>query len=230
MFKYIYAFGKIAYDKTYDYFVYYLPFNYEINDETKNVSIAINDDIKIYDNYLQIEKYEDEKGNKRILPKVGYYEEYLTFFSCPTHIIDNLYLGSAFNAASFSTLKELNIKVILNITSEISNYFPEDFEYIKYNLYDDNQQSITKYLDKSYEDIIYYQKKIQDANILIHCYMGASRSASVIIYYLMKTQKKQNGEYFNFDDALEYVKLKRNIINPTFRLTKDLAKSMINRN
>ena len=43
----------------------------------------------------------------------------------------------------------------------------------------------------------------------------------------MKTKKNNNGEYMNFDEALEYLKSKRSIINPTFRFTKDLAKTMI---
>ena len=41
--------------------------------------------------------------------------------------------GSAYNAASYYDLKEKNIKMILNVTSEISEYYPDDFEY--HNIY-----------------------------------------------------------------------------------------------
>ena len=48
----------------------------------------------------------------RVFPYVGLYGEYYTFWNDPTYIIDNIYLGSAFNAASYQTLKKYNIKYI----------------------------------------------------------------------------------------------------------------------
>ncbi len=60
--------------------------------------------------------------------------------------------------------------------------------------------------------------------------MGRSRSASVVLYYLMRTQKNDDGTPFSFDDALKFLQDKRPIVNPTFRFTKDLAKSMIGKN
>ena len=167
--------GKVAYDKAFDYFQYYFPFNKDSDIECIN----IDDNIEDYDN-LQIEKYKNEKAHKRILPPVGLMEEYGTFFTAPTHIIDNIYLGSAFNAASYQSLKDLNIKVIFNITKEISNYYPNEFIYNRFNIYDNNKHSMGQYLEKVYQDIRYHQDNTE-GNILIHCYMGASRSASVLI-------------------------------------------------
>lgn len=43
--------------------------------------------------------------------------------------------------------------------------------------------------------------------VLVHCMAGASRSASVIIYYLIKYHN------FSFDHALTHVKEKRPIVN-----------------
>ena len=47
------------------------------------------------------------------------------------HIIDNIYIGNACNAADYYTMKNLNITHIVNVSQEISNYFPEDFNYFK---------------------------------------------------------------------------------------------------
>lgn len=113
----------------------------------------------------------------------------------------------------------------MNITKEISNFFPDDFTYVRYDIYDNNKHSIQQYLEEAYNTIKYHQQNTE-GNILVHCHMGASRSASVVIYYLMKTQFHENGDAFSFEDALEFVKNKRPIINPTFRFTKDLAKSI----
>lgn len=184
------------------------------------------DSIDNYNQFLRIDKYANEKDSRRILPEVGLYTEFSFFFSSPTPIVDNIYLGSAFNAASYDTLIEYNISVIINVTKEISNYFPDDFNYIKYDLYDNNEHSILEYLNDAYKKIKHHQHNTT-GNILVHCYMGRSRSASVVIYYLMRSCYNDKGELYSFDEALEYVKNKRPIVNPTFRFTKDLAKSIM---
>ena len=45
-------------------------------------------------------------------------------------------------------------------------------------------------------------------NILVHCYGGISRSSSIVIAYLMKNMNVR------FENALDYVKNKKNDINP----------------
>ena len=100
---------------------------------------------------------------------------------------------------------------------------------MRYELYDNNKHSIKKYLEQSLNDIQHHQQNSQ-GNILIHCFMGASRSASIVTYYLMQTMKHDNGRPFTFDDAVLFLRNKRIIVNPTFRLTKDLASSVMPRN
>lgn len=228
MSKYIYsinATAKVIYDKTIDYISYYSGI---VDVENKNEDDANDDTIQDYDGVIKIELYENESTSTRIFQPSSYYDEYNTFFSKPTHIVDNIYLGSAYNAASYSTLKDFDIKVIINATTEIREYYPDEFIYLRYKLYDNNKHSIKKYLEESFKDIQYHQKNTS-GNILVHCFMGASRSASLVIYYLMKTKKNSNGRLFNFDEAVQFIREKRIIVNPTFRLTKDLANSIINK-
>lgn len=217
--NYINASSKVLYDKAADYLT---------NTKEPETSSQNNDYIEDYSDVIKIELYEDETESNRIYPYVGLYNEYSTFWNNPTHVVDNIYLGSAFNAASYETLKELNIKLIINASSEISNYFEDnnEFTYVRYKLYDNNKTRIIKYLQSSFETIINQQNN-NGGNILIHCFMGASRSASIVIYYMMKTMKHSNGRYYTFDDAVDYLKQKRITVNPTFRLTKDLASSMM---
>ena len=42
----------------------------------------------------------------------------------------------------------------------------------------------------------------------------------------MRTQHNPDGTPFSFDNALNFIKEKRIVVNPTFRLTKDLASSI----
>lgn len=216
----LYAGYKVAYDKTVDYIGYYSGYIEDANLEIPD------DDLNEFRDYIKVENYTNENYNKRILPKVNIYHEYSVFLGPPTHIIDNIYLGSAYNAASYQTLKNHNISLIINITKEISNYYPNDFQYKRYDIYDNNKNSIISYLEQACDDIKEFQNENKSGNILLHCFMGASRSASVLIYYIMINKTKPNGEFFTFDEALDFIKSKRTIVNPTFRLTKDLAKSI----
>lgn len=224
--------AKVLYDKTTDYVTYYAGYADDGDssdsfnkDDNKHDNVK-DDTLADYDGVLKIELYQDENDSMRIYPPSGFYNEYAIFWSDPTPVVDNIYLGSAFNAASYDLLKKLGVKVIINATTEISNYYPEEFVYLRYKLYDNNKHSIKKYLEKSFEDIQYHQQNTQ-GNILIHCFMGASRSASIVLYYLMRTQTHNDGKSYTFDDAVSYLKNKRITVNPTFRLTKDLASSVM---
>lgn len=225
---YVTAGSKVAFDKIYDYTTYYLYPTQDPDSDEEKRDAEIEDSILDYNAVIKVEKYigGEEKGTKRILPEVGWFEEYSVFFTQPTHIIDNIYLGSAFNAATYQTLRDLDIKVIINVSKEITNYYDDEFIYHRYDLYDNNKHSILKHLKQAYKDILHHQKNTS-GNILIHCYMGASRSASVVIFYLMKHKKHPDGKPYTFDDALEYIKEKRTVVNPSFRLTKDIAKAKL---
>jgi protein-tyrosine phosphatase len=146
---------------------------------------------------------------KRIFEHKSKIEQIQTFFSEPTYIIDNIYLGSAFNASNYNSLKQNNIGLIINMTNEISNYYTDEITYKKYGLYDNNNEPINQYLDKTFEDIIEFQKNYPNKNILIHCFMGASRSASILTYYI---HKKFN---IGIDESIIFIKNKREIINLT---------------
>ena len=54
----------------------------------------------------------------------------------------------------------------------------------------------------------FIENNIKNGNVYVHCYMGISRSATIVIAYLMKTKK------WDLKKALEYVKSKRSKVNP----------------
>jgi hypothetical protein len=152
---------------------------------------------------------------KRIYTKLPNLTQLSWFFDYPTYIKDKIYLGSAFNAATKSTLESLNIKYIINVTDKIENYFPNCYEYDTYIIKDNDQQHITLYLEASYKKIKEFQSK-NNGNILIHCVMGASRSASIVCYYLMR-------EYnFTPKEIYRAMKLKRECVNPSVTFYNDL--------
>ena len=129
-----------------------------------------------------------------------------------TPIIDNIYLGNACDASYFYRLKNNNITDIINVTEEIPNYFKNDFNYYNIKINDDNMNNFNNDI---FEKVLNYIYKIQESNkaknqknnILIHCYMGSSRSATIVILYLMQ---KHN---LTLEKAIHFIKQKRDIIN-----------------
>jgi len=112
------------------------------------------------------------------------YEHITAPFICATRIDDTIYLGNAFNAADYYYMEKNGITAVVNASKEISNYFEDnsDIQYFKLeDVKDINTSSIKKYFD----GFIEFVKKIKDENgrILIHCFMGSSRSAILVVLY-----------------------------------------------
>lgn len=159
----------------------------------------------------------------RIEPKLPWYRQYSWFYYSPTEIINNLYLGSSFNAFDIEELNNKNINTIINVTQEIDNYHQENtnITYHKYPIKDNNLDDITEILENSYQVIDEHLER--GDVILVHCYMGASRSASVVIYYLMK---KFN---LGYESAKTMVCTKRQLVNLSKKFDqtlKDLESSI----
>lgn len=66
-------------------------------------------------------------------------------------------------------------------------------------------EDLLSHLDDTFDFI---EKGQQNGAVLVHCYFGVSRSASIVIGYLMKKYKT------TYDQAFQMVKEKRNIIFP----------------
>lgn len=99
-----------------------------------------------------------------------------------------------------------SVRHILNVTREIDNFFPGTFEYFNVRVYDDEKTNLLKYWDDTFRYIS--RAKAEGSKVLVHCKMGVSRSASVVIAYAMKAYK------WEFQRALQHVKERRSCIKP----------------
>ena len=130
------------------------------------------------------------------------------------HIIDNIYLGDFRTADDINLLKEYNITHIINCAFNLPNRFPNEITYKRLDLRDEPNQPIIEKLEEAYEFI----KENKDKNIFVHCVFGKSRSGSVVIFYIMKEKK------LNFQEAKNYVKNIRNIVEPNSGFELELNK------
>ncbi|XP_055633663.1 protein phosphatase Slingshot isoform X2 [Toxorhynchites rutilus septentrionalis] len=124
----------------------------------------------------------------------------------PTEIFDHVYLGSEWNASNLEELQRNGVRHILNVTREIDNFFPGMFDYFNVRVYDDEKTDLLKHWDNTFKYIS--RVRMEGSKVLVHCKMGISRSASVVIAYAMKANN------WDFDQALRHVKQKRNCIKP----------------
>lgn len=80
------------------------------------------------------------------------------------------------------------------------------FDYCNVRVYDDDKTDLLKHWDNTFKYIS--RAKMEGSKVLVHCKMGISRSASVVIAYAMKAYN------WDFDQAIKHVKEKRNCIKP----------------
>jgi len=130
-------------------------------------------------------------------------------------ILENfgLFLGSQDAAVNFPALEANNIQYILNVATGIPNALPEKYEYCNVEILDIEESPIIDSFPKCFSFI---EKAFSNnKGILVHCNAGISRSASVVIGYLI-----HGG--MSFQDAFDLVKSKRSKIQPNPGFLKQL--------
>uniref|UniRef100_A0A6Q2ZA63 Dual specificity protein phosphatase 19a n=1 Tax=Esox lucius TaxID=8010 RepID=A0A6Q2ZA63_ESOLU len=110
-----------------------------------------------------------------------------------------LLLGSQDAAHDFGTLRKYKVSHVLNVAYGVENAFPDLFIYKTLSILDVPDTDITSYFHECFKFIDQANKGV----VLVHCNSGVSRSASVVIGYLMSRDGKL------FDNALALVKSAR---------------------
>jgi len=138
----------------------------------------------------------------------------------PAQILPNLYLSSQTPAIDLNLLKQLRINCVLNLTGFKFNTnelrfqfdYPSEFTSLHIKIADEMGVNIVEYFDEAFQFLYDNHEK----RILVHCEAGISRSATIVIAYLMKHHQ------MSLKQAYEFVKSRKNNIDPNINFFKQL--------
>jgi protein-tyrosine phosphatase len=116
-------------------------------------------------------------------------------------------MGSEKVSQNKELLQSQGITHIINCSgSEMANCFPNSFSYMTLNIQDNPTEDISTYFIQVAQFV--ESALSQSGKVLVHCMKGVSRSAAVVISYLMY----KGG--LSFQDALLHVKRCRPVCEP----------------
>ncbi|KAJ1942124.1 hypothetical protein FBU59_003292 [Linderina macrospora] len=140
----------------------------------------------------------------------------------PRQIVDRLFLGGEGNCDG-EQLKELQIGHVLNVAREVTGPMQSgscvemDGHLVAYRHYrwDHDEPDLQRYFDECFAFIDAARNRNQ--SVLVHCQLGVSRSASLVIAYVMRTLG------MGFSAAYEYVQNRAPCISPNLSLIAQLC-------
>eukprot|EP00055_Hartaetosiga_balthica_P006795 m.22186 g.22186 ORF g.22186 m.22186 type:complete len:383 (-) comp5430_c0_seq1:51-1199(-) len=132
----------------------------------------------------------------------------------PTLILDNLYVGAEDHANDAAVMERLGITHILNVTTRAPQNCHENIKYMFIEIQDSWNQDLVSHFEPAFDFI--EEARRAGGCVLIHCMAGISRSPTVAIGYLMKTQQ------LSLSKAYHLVKTKRPSVAPNLDFMGEL--------
>ncbi|KAM9313442.1 dual specificity protein phosphatase 1-A-like [Gastrophryne carolinensis] len=126
----------------------------------------------------------------------------------PVEILPFLYLGSAYHASRKDMLDALGITALINVSANCPNHFEGHYQYKSIPVEDSHKANISSWFNEAIDFID--SIKNNGGRVFVHCQAGISRSATICLAYLMRTNRVR------LDEAFEFVKQRRSIISPNF--------------
>ncbi|XP_074861956.1 dual specificity protein phosphatase 10-like isoform X2 [Carettochelys insculpta] len=131
-------------------------------------------------------------------------------------ILPFLFLGNERDAQDLEQMLSLNVGHVLNVTTHLPLYHAQSgrLRYKRLPATDNSRQDLRQYFEEAFEFI--EEAHQRGKGVLIHCQAGVSRSATIVIAYLMKHT------LMTMSDAYKYVKGRRPIISPNLNFMGQL--------
>uniref|UniRef100_A0A8C6UU07 protein-tyrosine-phosphatase n=1 Tax=Neogobius melanostomus TaxID=47308 RepID=A0A8C6UU07_9GOBI len=133
-------------------------------------------------------------------------------------ILPFLYLGNERDAQDLDLLLRLNIGFVVNVTTHLPLYHQKaGLRYKRLPATDNSKQNLRQYFEEVFEFIgECFFLAFVSCGVLVHCQAGVSRSATVVIAYLMKHT------LMTMTDAYKYVRSRRPVVSPNLNFMGQL--------
>lgn len=123
-----------------------------------------------------------------------------------SEIFPNLHLGDVGTSRDSTFFKKRKISHVLIAARGLKQHFKGSCTYMQLSISD---IPILKIITYFVESIQFIDEAISNGkNVLVHCLGGISRSATIVIAYVMIKKRK------SFEEALKFVKKQRPKVNP----------------
>ncbi|CAD8083645.1 unnamed protein product [Paramecium sonneborni] len=131
----------------------------------------------------------------------------------PTLTQGALYLGNL--TSLYKAAQKNQIKVAVSICDQIDTKDIELEQHLCIDLTDKEDSDIQKYFNQTN---MFIQENLNKGNVLVHCFVGISRSATIVIAYIMWSQR------ITFQQAFLLVTSKRSQVYPNKGFRQQLIK------
>ncbi|RPD63765.1 phosphatases II [Lentinus tigrinus ALCF2SS1-6] len=128
------------------------------------------------------------------------------FFPQASEIIPGLFVADLYTATSLAVLEQLAITHVVSVVRKPDFRYPRTVKHLCIPVEDRTDNDLLGYLDHAVAWI--RDALAQDGRVLVHCVWGMSRSASVMLAYLIAARS------MSLDEALRIVRARRQIVRP----------------
>ncbi|XP_058226484.1 dual specificity protein phosphatase PHS1 isoform X2 [Rhododendron vialii] len=150
------------------------------------------------DNNCVVDAYELKVRLEHILERIALISDAANTEK-PSSISGSLFIGGSLAARSVYTLRHLGITHILCLCSneigQSDSQYPDLFEYRNFSICDDEDTNISNIFEEAHDFIDHVEQT--GGKVLVHCFEGRSRSATVVLAYLMLRKKLTLSEAWN---------------------------------
>ncbi|XP_022158997.1 dual specificity protein phosphatase PHS1 [Momordica charantia] len=138
------------------------------------------------DSHGVVDAYELKVRLEHILERIALISEAANT-ERPSSVTAALFIGGALAARSVYTLQHLGVTHILCLCSneigQSDSQFPDLFEYKNFSISDNEDSNISSIFEEACDFIDDIESK--SGKVLVHCFEGRSRSATLVLAYLM---------------------------------------------
>ena len=139
-----------------------------------------------------------------------------------SEIVPHLFLSNWDTSNNIDIIKKYNIRAVITPETRpkpayiLDFYKKNNIDFMYIFLYDSSDSDIEKYFDTTYSFINNHISRGE--NVLVHCWAGVSRSATIVLNYMLKKfydNKNSNICACNsMKTILSYASQKRPVLNP----------------